>query len=441
MNLQRPYGSAFEGLLTYLEWATESARMLRSQISGRDLDQLVFTDRYRDLLGSCGTLAGTAQQRLVNGLVQLEVAERIEAFEAAVAALDTRIGRWSQREVFVVADSSFYIQNEVKLAVVGLPEVLDVPRRQFVRLLFPIVVVDELDDLKDASKQRARWRAAHTLGLLDGVLNGGTHGVLHEGEHTVRDGETRGQAQRGDRPRSPGHVRLDRPDVEIIDRTVAIQGPARRDVRLLTCDASQHTAAAAVGSGESVEVVMVPAAYAAGHLVGADLATWGQSEGRHNRLMMVGRTIRSALRRAGVQIPVGRLGSAIDPKRPTIYELADDPTICKGRRRGLRSTGHAPRSLASPRRRPSCPPPGRWSPPRPAVSTPPSATSAVPSGTWQLPTHWSRTASAMCRMERGCSAREVSVVSTCRCASFRAEGRAVCPWRLLSRPQAKRGHS
>lgn len=25
MNLQRPYGSAFEGLLAYLEWATESA--------------------------------------------------------------------------------------------------------------------------------------------------------------------------------------------------------------------------------------------------------------------------------------------------------------------------------------------------------------------------------------------------------------------------------
>ncbi|MCO5996666.1 hypothetical protein [Actinoallomurus rhizosphaericola] len=168
-------------LLTYLEWATESARMLRPQISDRDLDQLVFTDRYRVLLGSCGTLAGTAQQRLVNGLVQLEVAERIEAFEAAVAALDTRIGGWSQREVFVVADSSFYIQNEVKLADVDLHEVLDVPRWQFVRLLFPIVVVDELDDLKDASKQRARWRAAHTLGLLDGVLNGGTHGVLHEG--------------------------------------------------------------------------------------------------------------------------------------------------------------------------------------------------------------------------------------------------------------------
>lgn len=41
MNLQRPYLTAFEGLWTYLEWATESARMLRSQISDRDLDVLI----------------------------------------------------------------------------------------------------------------------------------------------------------------------------------------------------------------------------------------------------------------------------------------------------------------------------------------------------------------------------------------------------------------
>ncbi|MER6181834.1 hypothetical protein [Streptomyces sp. NPDC001652] len=70
--------------------------MLRSHISDRDLDQLVFTDRYRALLGSCGTLAGSAQQRPANGLVQLEVTERVEAFEAAADALDTRIGRWSR---------------------------------------------------------------------------------------------------------------------------------------------------------------------------------------------------------------------------------------------------------------------------------------------------------------------------------------------------------
>ena len=247
MNLQKPYDSAFEGLLAYLEWATESARMLRSQISDRDLDQLVLTDRYRALLASCGTLAGTAQTRLVNGLVQLEVAERIEALAAAVDTLNTWIGRWSQREVFVVADSSFYIQNEAMLAEADLHEVLEVPRREYIRLLFPIVVVDELDDLKDASKARPRWRAAHTLGLLDGVLKGRENGVLREGEHVPARGETYGRVNVEIVLDPPGHVRLDRPDVEIIDRTVAMQGLAGREVRLLTCDTSQHTRGRAAG--------------------------------------------------------------------------------------------------------------------------------------------------------------------------------------------------
>ncbi|WP_062642128.1 PIN domain-containing protein [Streptomyces maremycinicus] len=246
-NLQGHYDNAFEGLMAYLEWATDSARLLRSQVSERDLEQLVFTPRYKVLLASCGTLAGPAQTRLVNGLVQLEVVERIEAFAAAVDALDTQISRWNMREAFVVADSSFYIQNDVKLADVDLHAILDVQPWEFVRLLFPIVVVDELDDLKDTSKQRGRWRAAHTLGRLDEVLDGHTHGFLHEGVYTPKDGETRGRVNVEIVLDPPGHVRLDRNDDEIIDRTVAIQGLAGRDVRFLTCDTSQHTRARTAG--------------------------------------------------------------------------------------------------------------------------------------------------------------------------------------------------
>lgn len=75
---------------------------------------------------------------------------------------------------------------------------------------------------------------------------------------------------------------------------------------------------AAHGGPEWLTLVQI-----ADHLVGADLATWGQWEGRHNRLLMVGRTFQSALRRAGVRISVGHLSAAIDPKRPAVYKLAD----------------------------------------------------------------------------------------------------------------------
>ncbi|MGA4902617.1 hypothetical protein ACPCAJ_33540 [Streptomyces griseoincarnatus] len=56
MNLQRPYLTAFEGLWTYLEWATESARMLRSQISDRDLD--VLNVRIVEIAGLIARLQG-----------------------------------------------------------------------------------------------------------------------------------------------------------------------------------------------------------------------------------------------------------------------------------------------------------------------------------------------------------------------------------------------
>lgn len=46
-NLQGHYDNAFEGLMAYLEWATDSARLLRSQVSDRDLEQLVFTPGTR----------------------------------------------------------------------------------------------------------------------------------------------------------------------------------------------------------------------------------------------------------------------------------------------------------------------------------------------------------------------------------------------------------
>ncbi|WP_228396594.1 hypothetical protein [Streptomyces sp. RB17] len=216
-------------ILRYLERATDAARILRSQVSDRYLDHLVITRRYQALLGSCGTLAGTDQQRLVNDLVDLEITERIQAFEEAEAALDAQIGRWNAREWFVVADSSFYIHNPGKLANVDLHKVLGLPSGDHIRLLFPIVVVDELDGLKEAGKQRAHWRASHTLGLLDATLAGSTFGVLRRADPVWQDGEVRGEVDMEIVLDPPGHVRLPIPDDEIIDRAVAIQPLAARD--------------------------------------------------------------------------------------------------------------------------------------------------------------------------------------------------------------------
>ena len=253
-NLPGSSESAFSSLLKYLQWATESARMLRSQISARDLDNLIFTPRYQTLLASCGTLAGTDQQSLVRGLVDLEVTERVEALEAAMAEFEAQTRRWVGRELLVVADSSFYCHNAQCLRDADLHEILGLVPSKPIRLLFPIVVVDELDGLKEAGKQQARWRAPHTLGLLDEVLRGGTFGVWRPEVADFDSGDVRGRVSMEILLDPPGHVRLPIADDEIIDRAVSIQLLAGQPVRLLTCDTGQHTRGCAAG----LEVTKVP---------------------------------------------------------------------------------------------------------------------------------------------------------------------------------------
>lgn len=256
MNARSPgQFTAYDRLLHYLEWAANSTRQLRNQISSKDLTALVLTKRHDTLLDGVGHLAATSQQRLVNLLVDQELADRIETLEAAITFLQEQAVRWNGQEWFVVADSSFYIQNPAKLADADLHQILKLPPNEHIRLLFPIAVVDELDSLKEAGKQQARWRASHTLGLLDGTLNGKTSGILRYADRADEPALWRGELSMEIVLDQPGHVRLPLTDDEIIDRAVAIQALAGRQVRLLTCDTSQHTRGCAAG----LNVTKVPA--------------------------------------------------------------------------------------------------------------------------------------------------------------------------------------
>jgi len=74
-----------------------------------------------------GTLTSTETevQRVVNGLVPLDLDERVAAFDAAVKALQAQIQRWSGYGHYVVPDSSFYIQHADKLEAVDFGPLID----------------------------------------------------------------------------------------------------------------------------------------------------------------------------------------------------------------------------------------------------------------------------------------------------------------------------
>ncbi|MGH3124111.1 MAG: PIN domain-containing protein, partial [Streptosporangiaceae bacterium] len=131
----------------------------------------VMTPGYGRLLSIAGTMTGSdiATQRVLNGMVSLELSHRVEDFAAAVKALEEEIGRWARPGVLVVADTSFYIQHPDKLEELDFRPLLEIWEDP-VRLLVPIVVVDELDGLKKSKGTQERWRPLYTLAVIDRIL-------------------------------------------------------------------------------------------------------------------------------------------------------------------------------------------------------------------------------------------------------------------------------
>jgi hypothetical protein len=244
MNVRGGGGDHIHRYNSYMRWASDVGRTLRGQVVSRDFEWLVYTRAFWAL--QAHPTPGTESVRM---LVDAELDERVTVLGAAYNALDLQVSRWSRHGVFVVADSSFYIKHPQKLEELDLRRLLRL-RDEPVHLLLPILVVDELDKLKEHNKQHTRWRAQYTLAVLDRILRDPTSiAVLREEDYA---GLGRGGIPRGEITVEvvfdpPGHTRLPIADDEIIDRAVAIQKLAGRTVWMITYDTGQSTRARAAG--------------------------------------------------------------------------------------------------------------------------------------------------------------------------------------------------
>jgi len=170
-------------------------------------------------------------------LIDAELGARMAVFEDAIADLRRAADRCNQGGKLVVPDTSFFINHLAKIEETDFSR-LRACRDTPVRLVVPMVVVDELDSLKKAGQQRRRSRAAYAIAVLDRIAGQGQRGGLLEADFRP--------LERGESPRSevtleilldpPGHTRLPINDDEIVDRAVTVQTNAGRDVTLLTCD-------------------------------------------------------------------------------------------------------------------------------------------------------------------------------------------------------------
>jgi hypothetical protein len=244
-------GPAQERLTDYIEWATLAVQQLGNQITAADLERLVLTRGYDRLLSGVGSMTGldAATQRVLNGLLSLELTQRVDALDDAIKTLDAQIKRWSRPGAFVVADTSVYIEHEDKLEDLDFAPLLKI-REDPIHVLVPIVVVDELDGLKKSKTNYERWRAGYTLAVLDRVFADSTGPARLRAEDFSALGS--GGIPRGEVTielvfDSLGHIRLPINDDEIIDRALVIQPLAAREVTLLTYDTGQSTRARSAG--------------------------------------------------------------------------------------------------------------------------------------------------------------------------------------------------
>ncbi|MER6828894.1 PIN domain-containing protein [Streptosporangium sp. NPDC000563] len=254
VNAVQSQGDSFQRCVGFLRWAQEAAAALRGQISTADMNRLIFTDRYwalQQAIMSAGAITGALGMTLA-GNVYLEMLEREAAFAAAVQALTQQVGRWSFGGRFVVADTTFYIQHSEKLEEVNPGPLLDVVEGEQVHLLFPMAVIDELDQLKESGKNHVRWRAGYTLSFIDRRFEAPAEiAVIRERSALAKDSDGNpapvGKFTAEILFDPPGHVRLPNTDDEIIDRAVAISPLVDGGVTLLTYDTGQSTRARAAG--------------------------------------------------------------------------------------------------------------------------------------------------------------------------------------------------
>ncbi|MFI1658195.1 PIN domain-containing protein [Streptomyces sp. NPDC020472] len=110
----------------------------------------------------------------------------------------------------VVPDTNFFIKHDRKFEDIDFFENLS-PGVTFVSVVVPMVVVDELDRLKESRDRQVRRRVGYSLAVLDRLL-----------DSDALVGEAKVELLSDD----PGHVRLPDENDEIVDRATAAHSVA-----------------------------------------------------------------------------------------------------------------------------------------------------------------------------------------------------------------------
>lgn len=220
----------------YVLWATTTEGRLRSILSNRDAGTFFDGPRHRDI---CSMTPGSQLLPLISA----EVSAHAERFGALANELDLARRLFEGAGACIVPDTSFYIEHGEKIEDVDYHVLAEDPGP--VRVLIPMIVVDELDGLKRGTSSKVRWRAGYSLAVIDRViLDPPWSGILTPKQHLPMPPRGEVTFQIVFDPR--GHRRMPINDDEIIDRCLVCQ-PFVGNLMVITYDTGQSNRARAAG--------------------------------------------------------------------------------------------------------------------------------------------------------------------------------------------------
>ena len=158
---------------SYLAWATTAANMLRGVVTSDERAHLVLTDRYRILLD-----VGLGDREM-NALVDLELDDRRTVWQALLAAATAWRARWADAGVVVVVDTNIFLHHEQLFTAIDWHKIMSshTSADGVVRVVVPLLVIDELDKNKRNNRPATQVRARATLREFDALLANGNQEV------------------------------------------------------------------------------------------------------------------------------------------------------------------------------------------------------------------------------------------------------------------------
>lgn len=241
-NISQPITAGAHGAVEvidkYLRWANDASRMLGSALRKSDLDRLVLTPRY------WATLANPDPTAPVQGAVNQEAQDRARDIDAAWREAQELMRHWAadpHGTHFVVPDTGVFLNHEPdengRFDIGTIPWRTMVPARTFeeVRVVVPILVIDELERIKDnrglpeAKRSKARW----TVDTMFKWFETGPNRWHILRQPSADSGGIAIELL----PDERGHVRLPRNDDEPVDRAAVLKDLQGSPVHFLAYDA------------------------------------------------------------------------------------------------------------------------------------------------------------------------------------------------------------